>query len=135
MIDGQKATLPIQPNDPWYNFVECFDALPFKPKNGQKQKAVLANSRMFSTGLTLSSTFFEDRLTLRVIFDTTLSFLVGKELLDACRAIGWSYHSKAPESLLFRSEIQPVTEDLKAGAAFIPLLTMLGVDPNQDWGC
>jgi hypothetical protein len=69
-----------------------------------------------------------------VTFDDSYSFLVGTELISKCRKPGWTYHSKAPGSLLFRKEVKQEGESFNVTAQFIPILIILGVDPSQDWG-
>lgn len=134
MIDGQIATLPIQHNDPWFRFVETVDELPFKVKLGKKYKEIPANSTLIGKGLVLSVTLDYPIFTLRVTFDDSYKFLVGPDLISDCFRVGWTYHSKAPSSLLFRQEFQLQSESENIASAFIPILTRLGVDPNQDWG-
>jgi hypothetical protein len=134
MMDDQIASLPIQPNDPWFRFVETLDSMPFKNKLGKKYKELPANSTLFRKGLVLSITMGGGLFTLRVTFDDSYSFLVGTELVGECREPGWTYHSKAPGSLLFRKEVKQEGESLNVAARFIPILNILGVDPSQDWG-
>jgi hypothetical protein len=134
MIDGQIATLPIQPNDPWFRFVDSFDSIPFKPKLGKHYKEIPANTRIFGKGIVLSITMDDLLFTLRATFDDSYKFLVGPELVGDCVNAGWSYHSKAPGSLLFRKEVNQKDKSENVASEFIPILTLLGVDPNQDWG-
>lgn len=134
MIDGQIATLTIQPNDPWFRFFTSFNALPFKTKDGLKQKSVPANSNLISGGIVISATLSGELLTLRVLFDESFAFLVGKELIEKCRALGWTYHSKAPDQLLFRKEVRSSGDSIDSASHFISLLNVFGVDPYQDWG-
>lgn len=134
MIDGRIATLPIQPNDPWFRFSTSFNTLPFKTKDGLKQKSVPANSKLISGGIIISATLSGDLLTLRVLFDESFAFLVGKELIEKCREFGWTYHSKAPDRLLFRKEVRTSGESIDSASHFISMLGVFGVDPYQDWG-
>ena len=134
MIDGQKATLPIQPNDPWARFVNSFNSLPYKAKDGLKQKSIPAKSNLISKGITISATLNGNLLTSRVIFDDSFAFLVGKELVEKCRVLGWTYHTKAPDSLLFRKETRTTGNPSEAATHFISILNVFGVDPYQDWG-
>lgn len=134
MIDGQIATLPIQPNDPWFRFFNSFNALPFKTKDGLKQKSVPANSNLISGGIVISATLSGELLTLRVLFDESFAFLVGKELIEKCRNLGWTHHSKAPDQLLFRKEVRSSGDLVDSASHFISLLNVFGVDPYQDWG-
>ena len=134
MTDGQIATLPIQPNDPWFRFVESFDSMPSKPKLGKLYKELPAKSTLFGKGLVLLVTNDNSLVTLRVAFDDSYKFLVGPELISDCSKAGWTYHSKAPSSLLFRKEVKNNDESEKVASEFIAILTRLGVDPNQDWG-
>lgn len=134
MIDGQIATLPIQPNDPWFRFVETLDAMPFKQMVGKNYKELPANSMIFRKGITISVTLDSELFILRAAFDASSSFLVGPELTGECRKYGWSYHTKAPDSRLFRREVHQEGESQNIAAQFIPILAILGVDPNQDWG-
>ena len=132
MTDGQIATLPIQPNNPWFRFVESFDSMPSKPKLGKLYKELPANSTLFGKGLVLSVTLDNPLFTLRVTFDDSYKFLVGPELVGNCLKAGWTHHTKAPGSLVFRKVLNQ--KDDKVSSEFITILTRLGVDPNQDWG-
>ena len=134
MTEGQIARLPIQPDNPWYEFAKNFDNLPFKLKSGVSQKSILANSFLISKGLEITATNDGETIILRVIFSDTFKFLVGSELVNLCRNVGWTYHTKAPDNLLFRLDFKTEGNDTKTGAKFIPILKIFQVDPYQDWG-
>lgn len=129
-----KARLPFGPENPWYRFVHNLDSTPFKQKLGKKFKEVPANSKVFKDGVMVSITLEGGLFTLRVTFDDNYAFLVGGELTGECLKAGWTYHSKAPGNLLFRKEVKQVDDTSHVATEFIPILTILGVDPNQDWG-
>ena len=97
-------------------------------------KSIPALSSLITKGLEISATLVGENLILRVIFDDSMKIRVGEKLVSTALNYGWTYHSKAPESLLFRRDLKATAKHTSIASEFIPILIALSVDPYQDWG-
>lgn len=134
MIDGQIATLPLQPNDPWYAFVQAYKALPTKPGPYGKTKSIKAHSTYLPGGVKISSTFSTTHEVGRMTIDSDDRDFIRNDLITALAGWGWEFLRLGNEAFVFRKAIE-----LQDGESTMPrllahILEKFGVEPNQDWG-
>ena len=137
MNDGPATNTTPNNDHLWYPFVDCYNKLPFKRNGGQKVKEKEVNSGFITKGIFASTTLDGNRVTLRVAFNKSMKFLIGQPLLDQLKVYGWTYHLSENDRLLFRKVSDPtqITNPDEYAIEFIAIFLLLGVDPNQDWGC
>lgn len=133
MSDEIKARLPFGPEDPWYEFVKVYEALPFRATTAGKYKEIKVHSELIPAGLVISSTFSDSEETGRVSFAEEDRKLIGPGLQATLAKWGWQLLRQGTDRFVFRKSI-----DLDNGKSTLPaalplILERLGVTPNQDW--
>jgi hypothetical protein len=134
MIDGQIATLPLEPSDPWYSFVQAYKVLPVKPGPYGKTKSLKAHSTYLPGGVKISSTFSTTYEVGRMTIDLEDRKLIRDDLITALAGWGWVFLRLGNEAFVFRKAIGLVEGESTMPSAMTLILEKLGVEPNQDWG-
>lgn len=134
MIDGQKATLPENPNDPWQKFSDAYYALPTRKAPEGAIKKVEAHSSYLPEGVIISSTFTETDEVGRVSIAVGDSKYLRPDLVTALKGWGWEFLRQGTDRLVFRKAIGLQNGKSTMHRALTLVLSRLGVDPHQDWG-
>lgn len=80
MSNQIKARLPFGPEDPWYDFVKVYEALPLRANTAGKYKEIKVHSDQIRAGLLISSTFTDADEVGRISFPTVDADLIANEL-------------------------------------------------------
>lgn len=134
MIDGQKATLPRDPNDPWQKFSDAYDALPTRKTLEGRVKKVEGHSSSLTEGVIISSTFTETVEVGRVSITVDDSKHLHPDLIIALAGWGWEFLMQGKDRSVFRKSIELENGKSTMHRALPLILQQLGVEPNQDWG-
>lgn len=134
MIDGQKAILPKDPNDPWQKFSDAYDALPTKKTQGGRIKKANAHSSYLTNGVIISSTFSERDEVGRVSIDVEDGKFLNPDIVSQLIGMGWEFLRQGTERLVFRKTLELENSKSTMHRALPLVLKRLGVEPNQDWG-
>jgi hypothetical protein len=128
-----KARLPFGPEDPWYNFVKVYEALPFRAATAGKYKEIKAHSELIRAGLLISSTFTDADEVGRISFPTIDADLIGNELRATLADWGWEWLKRGTNQTVLRKTLPLENGASTMAMAFLNVLPTLGVDPRQDW--
>jgi hypothetical protein len=134
MIDGQKATLPENPNDAWQKFSDAYDALPTKKTDVGRIKKANAHSSYLTNGVIISSTFSEKEEVGRVSIDVEDGKSLNSDIVTQLIGMGWEFLRQGTERLVFRKTLALENSKSTMHRALPLILQRLGVEPNQDWG-
>lgn len=129
-----KARLPFGPDDPWYEFVEAYKALPQKKGPFGPTKELKAHSGIFKDGVLISSSFTETEEVGRVSFPAQDAKLLPDQLKSTLAGWGWVLYRQGPDRSVFKKKLDLVDGISTMPMALILILPVLGVEPNQDWG-
>jgi hypothetical protein len=129
-----KARLPFGPEDPWYEFVEAYKALPQKKGPFGPTKELKAHSGIFKDGVIISSSFTESDEVGRVSFASEDVKLLPNQLKSTLAGWGWILYRQGPDRSVFKKQIDLVDGISTMPMALILILPLLGVEPKQDWG-
>lgn len=129
-----KARLPFGPDDPWYEFVEAYKALPQKKGSFGPTKELKAHSGIFEDGVLISSSFTETEEVGRVSFPSEDVKLLPDQLKSTLAGWGWILYRQGLDRSVFKKQIDLVDGISTMPMALILILPLLGVEPNQDWG-
>lgn len=128
-----KARLPFGPENPWYQFVEAFKALPLKKGTFGPTKSIDAHSGLFKEGALISSTFSDTEEVGRVSFPAEDVKLLTEDLKTTLAGWGWILHRQGPDRFVFKKSIKLVDGISTMPMALTLILPVLGIEPNQDW--
>lgn len=133
MSDEIKARLPFGPEDPWYDFVKVYEALPFKVTTAGKHKEIKVHSELIRAGLVISSTFADEHEVGRIILPAMDADLIEGELRATLSGWGWEWLKRGTNQMVFRKSLPLENGSSTMVMALLNVLPLLGVDPRQDW--
>lgn len=128
------ARLPFDPKDPWYSFVQAYQALPTKSGLNGKVKMIEAHSSYLPAGVKISSTFSDTLEVGRVSIDVDDKKYLRPDLITALAGWEWELLIQGTTRLVFRKSLKLVDGESTMPSALTLILEKLGVEPNQDWG-
>ena len=133
MSDEIKARLPFGPEDPWYDFVKVYEALPLRAATEGKYKEIKVHSELIRAGLVISSTFTDEHEVGRIILPAIDAELIGSELRVTLSGWGWEWLKRGTNQMVFRKSLPLESGSSTMAMALLKVLPLLGVDPRQDW--
>lgn len=133
MSDEIKARLPFGPEDPWYEFVKVYEAIPFRATTSGKYKEIKVHSDLIRAGLVISSTFTDEHEVGRIILPAIGADLIGGELRATLSGWGWEWLKRGTNQMVFRKSLPLENGSSTMAMALLNVLPLLGVDPRQDW--
>jgi hypothetical protein len=133
MSNQIKARLPFGPEDPWYDFVKVYEALPLRANTAGKYKEIKVHSDQIRAGLLISSTFTDADEVGRISFPTVDADLIGNELRTTLDGWGWEWLKRGTNQTVLRKTLPLENGSSTMAMALLNVLPLLGVDPRQDW--
>lgn len=133
MSDEIKARLPFGPEDPWYDFATSYEALPFKATTAGKYKELKVRSDLSRLGLLISSTITDTEEIGRLSLPNSDADRLGEGLRRTLEEWGWDLLPQGPTRTVLRKKLPLEKGATSMPMAFLNVLPLLGVDPEQDW--